>query len=90
MIFQTAFRRADVLLCTGGLGPTADDLTRQALAAAVGVELQLDEPSLEHIRSLFRSRSREMPPQNTIQAMFPAGSRPVPNPHGTASRSRAC
>jgi nicotinamide-nucleotide amidase len=66
------------------LGPTADDLTRQSLAEATGCPLQLDDHSLEHIRGLFRRRQRPMPESNVVQAMFPKGSRPIPNPHGSA------
>ncbi|MDH3716601.1 MAG: competence/damage-inducible protein A, partial [Planctomycetota bacterium] len=82
--FRHAAARCDVAVVTGGLGPTADDLTRQALAAAGGVELQLDEALLRHIQQLFQSRGREMPDRNRAQAMFPVGSRPIPNPNGTA------
>lgn len=82
--FRTAIDRADAVVCTGGLGPTADDLTRQALAAAIGVDLVQDEAALAHIRSLFARRGRPMPERNVLQAQFPRGSRPVPNPHGTA------
>ncbi len=82
--FSRALLRADVVVSTGGLGPTADDLTRQAIAQAVGVELVLDEPSLAQIEPLFASRRRPMPESNKIQAMLPAGSRPIANPHGTA------
>src|SRR5437879_4256272 len=53
MVFQQAIPRADIVVASGGLGPTADDLTREALASATGVELMLDEPSLAHIRGLF-------------------------------------
>ena len=83
-VFREALDRADIIVCTGGLGPTADDLTRQGLAETLGVELVLDEHSLARIRSMFARRKREMPERNTIQAMFPAGSRAIPNPHGTA------
>lgn len=83
-VFREAFDRADVIVTSGGLGPTADDLTRDALAAAAGVGLALDEPSLQHIQAIFARRKREMPPANRVQAMFPAGSRVIPNPHGTA------
>jgi nicotinamide-nucleotide amidase len=82
--FLTAARRCDVVVATGGLGPTADDLTRQAIAAAANVELELDDEFLGHIESLFQRRGREMPDRNRLQAMFPAGSHPIPNPHGTA------
>jgi len=82
--FRIATERADFVLSTGGLGPTADDLTRDALAAATGRELQLDAEVLEHIRRLFGRRGRAMPERNRVQAMFPSGSRVIPNPHGTA------
>jgi nicotinamide-nucleotide amidase len=83
-VIRQAIGRADLVLATGGLGPTADDLTRDALARAADRPLVLDPASLEHIRGLFARRGRPMPPQNEIQAMFPAGSRVIPNPHGTA------
>lgn len=82
--FRLAAGRADVVISTGGLGPTADDLTREALAGVLGVPLVLDEPSLAHIRQLFERRSRTMPERNNVQAMFPAGTVPIPNPSGTA------
>ena len=83
-VFATAIDRADVIVATGGLGPTADDLTREAVAKVAGVALALDEPSLAHIRNLFAKHKREMPERNLAQAMFPAGSRPIPNDKGTA------
>ena len=83
-IFRQAIARADVVVATGGLGPTADDLTREALAQATGRPLQLDPDALEYIRSMFARRNWPMPKQNELQAMFPAGSRAVFNPHGTA------
>ena len=82
--FRRATRRADIVIATGGLGPTADDLTRQSIADALQLPLELHEPSLEHIRSLFAGRGREMPERNRIQAMIPRGSRVVGNPQGTA------
>lgn len=83
-VFRHAAARADVVISTGGLGPTADDLTRQSIADMAGVSLVLDEGSLAHIQRLFAHRKREMPPANRVQAMFPVGSRVIPNPHGTA------
>ncbi|HEX7380453.1 MAG TPA: CinA family nicotinamide mononucleotide deamidase-related protein [Pirellulales bacterium] len=82
--FRLAAGRADIVVATGGLGPTADDLTREALAGMLGVELELNQSELDHIRSLFAHRKREMPERNMVQAMFPAGSRVIANPHGTA------
>ena len=81
---RVASQRVDVVVCTGGLGPTADDLTRQALAEASGRPLRLDQGVLEHIRGLFARRGRSMPPSNDVQAMFPEGSHVIANPHGTA------
>lgn len=82
--FHMAAIRSDILLITGGLGPTLDDLTREALAKFAGVELVLDEPSLEHVKQMFARRNRPMPERNVMQAMFPRGSEPLPNPRGTA------
>jgi len=82
--FRQAIGRVDLVLSTGGLGPTADDLTRQAIAGAVDVPLVQDQQALEHIRSLFAIRKRPMPEQNIVQSMFPEGSRVVHNPHGSA------
>jgi nicotinamide-nucleotide amidase len=83
-VIRTAASRADVVILTGGLGPTLDDLTRQALADVLGVELVLDPASLEFIRALFARFKREMPERNAIQAHFPAGTEPIPNLRGTA------
>ena len=83
-VFRAAVERADVVVATGGLGPTADDLTREVLASVAGRELVLDEPSLEHIRDLFARHKRDMPEQNRVQALFPAGSQIIANPNGTA------
>jgi len=84
LAFRQACERAEIVVATGGLGPTADDLTRQVLADLAGVPLEQDEASLAHIKALFARRKREMPPANVVQAQFPRGSRPIPNPHGTA------
>jgi nicotinamide-nucleotide amidase len=83
-VFRAAIQRADVVVASGGLGPTADDLTREALAAVTGRELVLDQASLDYIRGLFARHKRDMPDRNRVQAMFPAGSRIIANPHGTA------
>ncbi|HEV7279151.1 MAG TPA: CinA family nicotinamide mononucleotide deamidase-related protein [Pirellulaceae bacterium] len=83
-VFREAAERADLIVCSGGLGPTDDDLVRQALAAAAGVELVLDEASLAHIEGLFAKRYRTMPPKNRVQAMFPQGAEALFNAHGSA------
>lgn len=82
--FRIAARRADIVIASGGLGPTADDLTREAIAEAFGAELEISDEALQHIESLFAMRKRPMPERNRSQAMFPVGSRIVDNPHGTA------
>src|SRR5687767_11183497 len=81
-VFRQAAERVDAIVATGGLGPTADDLTRDALAQAAGAPLLLDEASLVHIKALFARRERPMPERNVVQAMLPQGSRAIPNPHG--------
>ncbi|MBX7075575.1 MAG: CinA family nicotinamide mononucleotide deamidase-related protein, partial [Pirellulales bacterium] len=83
-VFQTAAERADVIVATGGLGPTADDLTRDAIAAMAGRPLVLNQEVLEYIRALFARFGRDMPEKNQVQALFPEGSRVIPNPNGTA------
>ncbi len=83
-VFKTASSRADIVVATGGLGPTRDDLTREALAGVVQRPLVLRESSLRHIEAMFAKRNREMPDRNRLQAMFPEGSDEVFNPQGTA------
>jgi len=83
-VFRTAVDRADVIVATGGLGPTEDDLTREALAEVAGQPLEFRQESMEHIQSLFARHNFEMPERNRVQAMFPAGSEQIFNPHGTA------
>jgi nicotinamide-nucleotide amidase len=74
-----------VLVCTGGLGPTTDDITTECAAKVAGVELVRDQASLEHIKELLRRYGRpELAASNAKQADFPAGARILPNPNGTA------
>ena len=79
-----AARAADVVLITGGLGPTEDDVTRFAIADVMGVELALDETMSDQIEAFFRHRKRKMRETNRVQAMFPVGATPIPNTCGTA------
>ena len=76
--------RADAVLICGGLGPTQDDLTRDAIAELMGVELVRDMTLAENIASMFRVRLRDMPQNNLRQADIPAGGAAIPNPIGTA------
>jgi nicotinamide-nucleotide amidase len=74
----------DVTLVSGGLGPTADDLTRFALADAIGRPLAENVTALDQIRGLFARWQRPMPDSNRVQAMIPEGCRVIPNTRGTA------
>jgi nicotinamide-nucleotide amidase len=76
--------KAGLIVVTGGLGPTEDDMTRQALAKALNQPLILDESSLATIEGYFRSIGRDMPATNRVQAMYPHGAKILPNPWGTA------
>jgi nicotinamide-nucleotide amidase len=82
--FRIASRRAGLVLATGGLGPTQDDLTREVLARVAGVELVENAESLRQIEEMFRRRNRTMPERNRVQALFPTGAAPIPNERGTA------
>jgi nicotinamide-nucleotide amidase len=75
---------ADVVVSTGGIGPTADDLTSEVVAEVVGAPLVEDAASAERIRQLFAALSREMPLNNLKQALFPRGATIIPNALGTA------
>jgi nicotinamide-nucleotide amidase len=75
---------ADAVIVCGGLGPTHDDLTREAIATVMGVELALDDAVADVIRELFASRGRRMPENNLRQAMVPVGATVIPQTRGTA------
>jgi nicotinamide-nucleotide amidase len=85
---ESAIRRAvtdcDLLLINGGLGPTPDDLTRQAVAVALNVPLELNADWLSRLEQFFRRRGRQMPEMNRIQAMIPRGATLLENHAGTA------
>jgi nicotinamide-nucleotide amidase len=81
---RTALSRSDVVITTGGLGPTVDDMTRQAVADALDRELEFRPELLEQIAERFRLFGVPMSDNNRIQAYIPAGAIPVPNRQGTA------
>jgi nicotinamide-nucleotide amidase len=81
---REALSRADLLITTGGLGPTSDDLTRELLAQLLGKNLREDAAVLAHIRKFFEERKRPMPERVRVQALVPEGATVLPNPHGTA------
>jgi nicotinamide-nucleotide amidase len=76
--------RADIVLLAGGLGPTVDDLTRDAAASATNRALKLDEPSMRAIEKRFAKYGLAMSENNRRQAMFPDGATPIDNPNGSA------
>ena len=82
--WQQAMEQADVIVSTGGIGPTADDLTTELVAKVAGVGLTFSEEVAENIRRLFASFNRTMPENNLKQAQFPAGAEIIPNHLGTA------
>ena len=81
---EQALERSDAVIMCGGLGPTPDDITREAIAAVMGVELRRDEAVVERIRAMFYRRDREMPVNNLQQADVPVGARVMDVQPGTA------
>ncbi len=82
--WERAFELGDLVVCTGGLGPTVDDLTTETVAALLGEELRFDEASAQRIRSFFERIGRTMSQNNLRQAQFPASAVILDNPLGTA------
>jgi nicotinamide-nucleotide amidase len=81
---RDALKRSDVILLTGGLGPTEDDVTRKVFSRVTGRQLTLDYEVLSQIRSRLTSRGYKMTPNNERQALIPRGATILPNPNGTA------
>ncbi len=81
---KNALERSDILITTGGLGPTADDLTTESLAEAFNVSLDFDQETLTSIEQFFKASGYPMPEANKKQALRPRGSTILPNPNGTA------
>ena len=84
LAFRTALARSDAVIVCGGLGPTQDDITREAIAEVMNVPLVRDEAVLERIRAMFVSRGRDMPANNGRQADVPVGATVIPQTMGTA------
>lgn len=83
-IYREAAQRSRVVLVTGGLGPTLDDITRETLAEAFHQQLVQDDNALAFIEQMFRSRGRVMPERNKVQALRPEYAVTIHNAHGTA------
>jgi nicotinamide-nucleotide amidase len=83
-VLRAALRDADAVIMCGGLGPTHDDLTREAIAEVMGAPLQLHDDLADVIRQIFESRGRRMPENNLQQAMVPVGAEPIRQTRGTA------
>lgn len=83
-VLRQAMNRADLILITGGLGPTSDDLTKDAVAELLDLPMVLDDNSLAHIKGMFEKMGMSMPESNIRQAIFPAGAIILPNKRGTA------
>jgi nicotinamide-nucleotide amidase len=83
-LLDDALTWAGLIVVTGGLGPTEDDITREAVARVLGVPLDVDEQIVDHIRERFARRGLTMPEINRRQAMVPRGATVLPNPNGTA------
>lgn len=83
-LLEEILLRADGAITTGGLGPTIDDLTKEAVCDALGLDVELYEAALEQMERTFAALGRQMRPNNRKQAELPRGSVPLPNPHGTA------
>ncbi len=89
-VIQQALDQAQLVILTGGLGPTPDDLTREALAQAIDQPLEECAEALAQIRSLFERWQRPMPESNRVQALIPRGCQEVPNERGTAPGIHCC
>jgi nicotinamide-nucleotide amidase len=83
-VLRLALGRADAVIVCGGLGPTHDDITREAMASVMGVELVPDEAVAARIREMFAARNRAMPDNNLRQALVPVGATVIPQTRGTA------
>jgi len=83
-VFRRALCRSDIVISTGGLGPTADDLTREAIAEVMGEKATVSEHLERELQALFQRLGRDMPPSNLKQATLIPSAQAIPNPRGTA------
>lgn len=83
--FNIAFKRADIVVCTGGLGPTKDDITKEVLADYFNVEMVYDEASFQHVKEMYSRFRKDMPQNNMRQTYFPKGCKILNNENGTAN-----
>lgn len=83
-VLSDSLQRSDLIVTTGGLGPTTDDLTKETVAEVLGLDMYFDEAAFLQMKEFFRRRGAEMPDSIAKQAYFPVGSRILPNPVGTA------
>ena len=83
-ILKNALDRSDLIILTGGLGPTLDDITKEVVSEVMGLELYMDEKVLANIEAHFQKRGLKMSENNKRQALIPKGSRVIPNYNGTA------
>lgn len=87
-VFKMALDRVDIVIVTGGLGPTKDDITKEIWADCLGLEMILSEESLERMTARFEKMNRVMTDNNLKQVYFPKGARVIPNHNGTADACR--
>ena len=83
-IIERAWKRSDIIFCTGGLGPTEDDLTRETIAKTLNETMYQDETQADILRNFFQGRGGDMPERNLKQAQLIESARAIPNPRGTA------
>lgn len=83
-VIADSLTRSDIIITTGGLGPTTDDLTKETISQVIGIPLELHQPSLDRIKDYFAKTNREVSPNNIKQAMMPVGCTVFENDFGTA------
>ena len=87
---KSAMERSDIVILSGGLGPTEDDLTKEVAAKVCGLELEMHKPSKKALEKFFEARGIEMTDNNWKQAMMPKGAIVLANPNGTAPGVKIC